>query len=149
MPADRTLSGLCPMSSVRPSRATSIAFATGVGAAMQRGRQEPLEIRLNGKPLTVTMRTPGHDLDLAAGFLPESRASEPSVSDRVILEKHLYGVPDAVPALRFLFGLTEHHRGHQLSSNHQIKKIVRRQNGVDLRIHGASYSYAESFASGT
>ncbi|MDA8368620.1 MAG: formate dehydrogenase accessory sulfurtransferase FdhD [Nocardiopsaceae bacterium] len=31
--------------------------------------EEPLEIRLNGGPLTVTMRTPGHDFDLAAGFL--------------------------------------------------------------------------------
>lgn len=31
--------------------------------------EEPLEIRLNGEPLTVTMRTPGHDFDLAAGFL--------------------------------------------------------------------------------
>ncbi|CAM3625738.1 formate dehydrogenase accessory sulfurtransferase FdhD [Streptomyces albus] len=31
--------------------------------------EEPLEIRLNGKPLTVTMRTPGDDFALAAGFL--------------------------------------------------------------------------------
>jgi FdhD protein len=31
--------------------------------------EEPLEIRVNGSPLTVTMRTPGHDLELAAGFL--------------------------------------------------------------------------------
>jgi FdhD protein len=31
--------------------------------------EEPLEIRINGEPLTVTMRTPGNDLELAAGFL--------------------------------------------------------------------------------
>jgi len=31
--------------------------------------EEPLEIRVNHSPLTVTMRTPGHDLELAAGFL--------------------------------------------------------------------------------
>lgn len=31
--------------------------------------EEPLEIRLGGEPLTVTMRTPGHDFDLVAGFL--------------------------------------------------------------------------------
>ena len=31
--------------------------------------EAPLEIRLNGKPLTVTMRTPGHDAWLAVGFL--------------------------------------------------------------------------------
>lgn len=31
--------------------------------------EEPLEIRVDGHPLSVTMRTPGHDFDLAAGFL--------------------------------------------------------------------------------
>jgi FdhD protein len=31
--------------------------------------EEPLEIRLHGKPFVVTMRTPGHDRELAAGFL--------------------------------------------------------------------------------
>lgn len=31
--------------------------------------EEPLEIRLNATPLSVTMRTPGHDLELTAGFL--------------------------------------------------------------------------------
>ena len=31
--------------------------------------EEPLEIRLGGTPLSITMRTPGHDFDLAAGFL--------------------------------------------------------------------------------
>lgn len=31
--------------------------------------EEPLEIRVAGSPLTVTMRTPGHDIELAAGFL--------------------------------------------------------------------------------
>jgi FdhD protein len=31
--------------------------------------EEPLEIRVGGRPLTVTMRTPGADFDLAAGFL--------------------------------------------------------------------------------
>ncbi|MFB7346013.1 formate dehydrogenase accessory sulfurtransferase FdhD [Streptomyces hydrogenans] len=31
--------------------------------------EEPLEIRLNGRPLAITMRTPGDDFALAAGFL--------------------------------------------------------------------------------
>src|ERR1700741_3918845 len=31
--------------------------------------EEPLEIRIGENPLSVTMRTPGHDVELAAGFL--------------------------------------------------------------------------------
>jgi len=31
--------------------------------------EEPLEIRVGNDPLSVTMRTPGHDAELAAGFL--------------------------------------------------------------------------------
>jgi len=43
------------------------------GPAQQRADllavEEPLEVRIDGEPLTVTMRTPGDDIDLAAGFL--------------------------------------------------------------------------------
>ncbi|HEV2640992.1 MAG TPA: formate dehydrogenase accessory sulfurtransferase FdhD [Actinocrinis sp.] len=31
--------------------------------------EEPLELRIGGEPLAVTMRTPGDDFDLAAGYL--------------------------------------------------------------------------------
>ncbi|HEY2183249.1 MAG TPA: formate dehydrogenase accessory sulfurtransferase FdhD [Gaiellaceae bacterium] len=30
--------------------------------------EEPLEIRINGRPVAITMRTPGHDEELALGF---------------------------------------------------------------------------------
>jgi len=35
--------------------------------------EEPLEIRLHGRPFSVTMRTPGADRELAAGFLLSER----------------------------------------------------------------------------
>ncbi len=31
--------------------------------------EDPLEIRVDGEPIAVTMRTPGHDEELALGFL--------------------------------------------------------------------------------
>ncbi|MGW5515062.1 formate dehydrogenase accessory sulfurtransferase FdhD [Nocardia africana] len=40
--------------------------------------EEPLELRVNGEPLTVTMRTPGNDVDLAHGFLSSERIIESS-----------------------------------------------------------------------
>ena len=40
--------------------------------------EEPLEIRLNGEPYQVTMRTPGHDIDLVRGLL---------FSERIITER--------------------------------------------------------------
>jgi FdhD protein len=39
--------------------------------------EEPLEIRIGGRPVAVTMRTPGHDVELALGFcLSEGLAPE-------------------------------------------------------------------------
>ncbi len=45
--------------------------------------EEPLEIRIGGKPLATTMRTPGHDDELAVGFL----VSEAILYDRNEIEK--------------------------------------------------------------
>ncbi len=39
------------------------------GARDEVAIEEPLEIRVDGEPLAVTMRTPGHDEELALGFL--------------------------------------------------------------------------------
>jgi FdhD protein len=38
--------------------------------------EEPLELQLDGTPLAVLMRTPGHDLELALGFLLTERVVE-------------------------------------------------------------------------
>lgn len=54
--------------------------------------EEPLEIRLHGTPLAVTMRTPGDDFDLAAGFL---------VGEGVIT------APDQLRTIRYCAGATE------------------------------------------
>src|SRR5689334_10219913 len=53
------------------SRKTVLRFASGNlrRAQDEVAIEEPLEIRLDTKPLVVTMRTPGHDKELAAGFL--------------------------------------------------------------------------------
>jgi FdhD protein len=45
--------------------------------------EEPLEIRIGGKPIAVTMRTPGHDEELALGFcisegIPATAAAVPA-----------------------------------------------------------------------
>ncbi|WP_309113711.1 formate dehydrogenase accessory sulfurtransferase FdhD [Saccharothrix sp.] len=54
--------------------------------------EEPLEIRVAGKPLSITMRTPGGDFDLAAGFL---------VSEGVVR------APDDIAAIRYCAGATD------------------------------------------
>lgn len=48
--------------------------------------EEPMEIRLNGKPLAITMRTPGDDFALAAGFL----VSEGVLAERSDLQNIVY-----------------------------------------------------------
>jgi FdhD protein len=54
------------------SRSVDVVRVHGSERAPQVDRaatEEPLEIRLHGRPFAVVMRTPGADLELAAGFL--------------------------------------------------------------------------------
>jgi FdhD protein len=55
---------------VRPSSEPwPVLRSTGVREEDRLAAEEPLEIRLNGRSLVVTMRTPGNDEELALGFL--------------------------------------------------------------------------------
>ncbi|QNE36993.1 formate dehydrogenase accessory sulfurtransferase FdhD [Leifsonia shinshuensis] len=80
------------------SRTTSRKQITRIVVGESRSRredvlavEEPLEIRVAGTPLSITMRTPGSDFDLAAGFL---------VSEGVISHG------DQLSAIRFCAGDT-------------------------------------------
>src|SRR5437762_12342898 len=57
-------------------RSVSVVRVTGRERASEIDRaatEEPLEIRLHGRPFAVVMRTPGADRELAAGFLLAER----------------------------------------------------------------------------
>ncbi|MGO9713392.1 MAG: formate dehydrogenase accessory sulfurtransferase FdhD [Polyangiaceae bacterium] len=64
---------LPPLRHVRVSRATRPGAPPASGARDGRDDQvvveEPLEIRISGDTLAITMRTPGHDRELVLGFL--------------------------------------------------------------------------------
>ena len=49
--------------------------ATFADTTDQLAREEPLEIRIAGVPIAVTMRTPGHDEELVRGFLTTERVA--------------------------------------------------------------------------
>jgi FdhD protein len=58
------------------SRSVDVVRVRSHGRAYEEDRlavEEPLEIRLHGRPFAVIMRTPGSDLELAAGFLLAER----------------------------------------------------------------------------
>src|SRR5947209_15291930 len=57
--------------------------------------EEPLEIRIAGRSLAVTMRTPGADMDLAAGFL---------------LTEGVIGAAEDLTALRYCSGTDDEGR---------------------------------------
>lgn len=67
--------------------------------------EEPLEIRVNGAPVTVTMRTPGSDFELARGFL---------------LTEGLIGQRDDIDTVRYC-------RGDEPVNSYNVLEVVLRQ----------------------
>src|SRR6187397_1695385 len=50
------------------ARVEVLRLPAGTSEPDQVAVEEPLEIRIGGRPVAVTMRTPGHDEELALGF---------------------------------------------------------------------------------
>lgn len=59
-----------------PWQVTRITAAGAANSPDILAREEPLEIRVNGQSIAVTMRTPGSDEELGAGFLWTERLIE-------------------------------------------------------------------------
>ena len=59
----------------RPALRLDVDEASSAGDGEPRRRvetlavEEPMELRVDGQPMTTTMRTPGDDFDLTLGFL--------------------------------------------------------------------------------
>ena len=68
------------------------------GARDEVAVEEPLEIRVCGEPVAVTMRTPGHDLDLAVGFLvTEGLTNAADIRGAIACADNVVDVELAVP----------------------------------------------------
>lgn len=86
--------------------------------------EEPLEVRLDGEPFTVTMRTPGHDTELVAGFL---------LSESVIT------AAEDIVRIDFAAGLDPDGR-----RNYNVAEVRLRPGCWDRRAYGARQVYTSS-----
>ena len=77
----------------RPFEVLRVDHGTAVVRSDVAAVEEPLEIRLQGTPFIVTMRTPGADAELAAGFLLSERIIERAAD--LLSIRHCTDTPDA------------------------------------------------------
>jgi FdhD protein len=98
------------------ARVARVRCSEGHGelAADSVAREEPLEIQLGGAPLAVVMRTPGHDAELALGFL---------VTERVVAS------PDQIESVRHCRQVSDPD-----ASENVIRVLLRP--GVDVDLDG-------------
>ena len=75
-------------------RAVSVRRKNGEVASDLVAVEAPLEIRVGGRPLVITMRTPGHDEELAAGFLYAEGVVTSGEQIESIQTETATGVPD-------------------------------------------------------
>ena len=92
------------MSEAPPYSAVRIDVVRLPGAHSERDAvavEEPLEIRINGEPIAVTMRTPGHDEELALGFcLTEGLAPRSAAPPSDLAANTVEVVADGRPVAR-------------------------------------------------
>lgn len=72
---------------VAPRRVLRFADAGAQGREDQLAAEEPLQIRLNGEPVAVLMRTPGDDTDLATGFAVTEQLVREAGEIRAVLHR--------------------------------------------------------------
>jgi FdhD protein len=131
---------------------TRIGSGTPVTADDELAIEEPLEIRLRafdepapGAPVTVTMRTPGHDEDLAIGFLrgegmirslaDVAHVGPCGTTQQVVSVQLAVGTPDPRPDLRRNFYTTSSCGVCGKSSIDAVRALIPEQSVADtLRI---------------
>ena len=64
---------------MRQIRRATVLRSNGVSETDQLAAEEPLEIRIGNEAMSVTMRTPGHDLELVAGLLLTEGLMQPGL----------------------------------------------------------------------
>jgi FdhD protein len=95
--------------------------------------EAPLEIRVGGTPLTVIMRTPGHDFELARGFL---------YSESII------GSPGDILSLAPVEGLSGDEAGNVIDVQLAPPPLMPGQGGTLGRTAGAERSFFSSASCG-
>ena len=98
--------------------------------------EEPLEIRARGRAISITTRTPGHDSELAAGFL-SGFGSESTFAGGSCRGNYSSG--QVLPALRL------DQRGGKIKGNvHSLRGWIKEWGKINRSSHRPFYIFAHS-----